>query len=379
MNRSKIALATLVGLLLLAPMLAGLLGVEPRSIENRKLEKWPKLEAPSLLEPVSFEAIGAYLLDHLPLRDKAVAARSWASVHLLHDSPSPDVHLGTEGWLFYDLSFERACSGTDTPPSIVKRLRRASRIIEASGRRAIVMIIPDKNAIYPEYLGGAEPFARCAREKRAELREILTRRPPSGYVDMWDELTDLKADAGEERLYIPTDTHWTTFAAARMVEEIVERVEPGLWNPDELKREREVLHNGDLTRMMGLRDPIPVVEYAIERQGVSSTTLPASDGALPGMRIFRARSEGTARIAPLRVFFLHDSFMYTGIKMLPDYFAESAFSHWQTARHPNELSREIGSADVVVVQIAERGTYNWIHKVLSDDALAVLATASRRW
>ena len=379
MNRSKIALASVVALLLLAPMIAGLLGVEPRSIENRKLGKWPKLEATSLLEPESFEAIGHYLLDHLPLRDKAVAARSWVSVNLLRDSPSSDVHLGTKGWLFYDLSFERACSGADTPASIARRLRRVSRIIETSGRRVIVMIIPDKNAIYPEFLGSAEPFARCAREKRAELREILARRPPSGYVDMWSELADLKTSAGEENLYIPTDTHWTTFAAGRMVEEIVERVEAGLWDPAELKREREVLRNGDLTRMMGLRDPVSVSVYAIERAGVSPETLPGSQAELPGMRIYRARSEGPARIVPVRVFFLHDSFMYSGIEMLPSYFAESAFSHWQTAGHPDGLSREIRSADVVVIQIAERGTYNWIHKVLSDDALTVLAEASRGW
>ena len=112
---------------------------------------------------------------------------------------------------------------------------------------------------------------------------------------------------------------------------------------------------------------------------MSPETLPGSEAELSGMRIYRARSEGPARIVPMRVFFLHDSFMYSGIEMLPSYFAESAFSHWQTAGHPDGLSREIRSADVVVIQIAERGSYNWIHKVLSDDALAVLAAASRRW
>lgn len=363
--------------LLLAPAVAGLFGVRSQAIENRKLARWPELEAHQWLDRDAISQLTRYLLDHLPLRDKIVRARAWTTLHVFGDSPSPDVHLGEEGWLFYDRSFTRACAGLDEPESIAKRLARASEIIEDSGRVVIVMIIPDKHAVYPEFLGASSVHAACAAEKRVRLRKALAARTPRGYADMWVALAKLKAETPSPLLYIPTDTHWSDFGAGRMVEAIVEGTAPGRWQAEAFVHKGQMPFLGDLTRMMGLRERVFIDRYNVSRKNIARTTLPASQGRLPGMRIYRASAEQkgveTSPIDARRVFLLHDSFMYTAISMISPFFEETAFSHWQSSSDAKALAQEIARSEIIVIEVAERGSYNWIHQVFSDASLGQLA------
>lgn len=381
--RIKRIVAAGLACLLLAPTAAWLLGVEAVAIENRKLAKWPRFETTELLEPEVISRLTRYLLDHLRLRDRIVRARAMWTLHVFGDSPSPDVHLGEAGWLFYDHSFSRACSGLDDPTSVAQRIARASRIIAESGRVVIVMIVPDKPAIYPERLGAARVHAKCATRKRGELRAALEAHRPRGYVDLWEALGTARDTPNAPLLYIPTDSHWTDLAAGIMTESILERAAPGLWNDADFVAAGKSLHVGDLTRMMGLRDPVAIARYKVVRKNLEVTRAPDSEGLLPGTRIFHVETrdvdQPSSPIRARRIFLLHDSFMYNAIPMLAPYFRTITFTHWQTASRPGALAREIARSQIVVFEVTERGTYNWIHRVLSDAALSqIKRTLSQR-
>jgi hypothetical protein len=211
---------------------------------------------------------------------------------------------------------------------------------------------------------------------------MLATRTPRGYVDMWQLLENTKARPDAPLLFIPTDTHWTDFATGQMAKAIVEAATPGWWHDEAFEHEGQTQHVGDLTRMMGLATRVAIERYDVKRENIAVKPAAASEGHLPGMRIYRLTTRDPSAeatpIDPRRVLLLHDSFMYTGISMIVPFFRETAFSHWQTSSNPHGLAQEIARSQIVVIEVAERGSYNWIHKVFSDAALRTLAATLAR-
>ena len=368
-SRTRRIVAAILCLLFIVPGLATCFGVKTKSIENRRKASWPEFAVLEVLDGKSLPGVSLYLSDHLALRDKLVHARARIFVELFGDSPNARVHLGRNGWLFYDVSFTRACEGIDSPSRIVQRLRRVAHILDDSGRKVIVTIVPDKHAVYPEMLGDALPWASCAMEQRSLLRAAIAAAPPHGYIDLWDQLETLKKEQPDPLLYIPTDSHWSSRSAAELSQSLVHAIDPGIWNPSALHRKAEKSHFGDLNKMMGRWARTPTSQYRVEREGVNSEAYSETRKGSPSARRYRVKSPVNTRMIEGRTLVIHDSFMYSAIPLLTPYFRDITFIHWQSAEHAPGLAAEFAAAKTVVIEIAERGTYNWPHRVLKDRAL----------
>ncbi len=359
-----------IACLLLLPGTAALVGVEPAAIENRPLASWPGFSWGSLVDTAATSKISTYLTEHLRLRKAVVAARAEFTLEVFDDSPSAMVHLGNKGWLYYDLTFTRACSEGGTPREIVSAVRRVGEIVERSGRRFVFMVAPDKRSIYPEFMGAKlRRLALCADQKRQELQRYLEHAPPPGYVDLFRVMGDLKENSQEkEPIYYPNDTHWTTFSSGKMAQAIVDVLSPGLWKESGLVSTGEKGHLGDLTSVMGVPRRIPSDQFIVLRPGLKIEDSRTKRDPY-GVRSYRTVGDRPRNVVPGRVFFLHDSFTYDAIPMLALYLEESRFLHWENVWDAKTLAGEIRAADIIVVQIAERGSYNWVNRVFTQDVL----------
>lgn len=171
------------------------------------------------------------------LRGSFVRLHNALRVFGLRTSPLPQVVLGRAGWLFYDgdpigdgvsLSDFRgnALYPPGTPDLIAVRTGSHATWLAERGIRYAVVISPNKESIYPEYLPvSAGP--RGARTRLDQVSESLARRR----LPIVDPRTALLGAKQIGPLYYKTDTHWTPLGALVTYRELIERlreVEPGL-------------------------------------------------------------------------------------------------------------------------------------------------------
>ena len=125
--------------------------------ENRVLAARPelKLDRPSLAQfPAKFEA---YFNDQLGFRKRLINWQNILKVAVLGVSPSPNVILGRNQWLYWgdlDIQYYRVLRPF-RPEHLVgwQRLLESRRDwLAGRGIRYLVVIPPNKSTIYPEYM-----------------------------------------------------------------------------------------------------------------------------------------------------------------------------------------------------------------------------------
>ena len=216
---------------LAAPTVASLVRWNPLGDidEKRALAKKPKALPwawRSLRQvPATAQAWDKYFSDNFGLRKLLLGTYRLLTVHVLRTSPNPAVVLGqSDGatrWLYLDPSATADGVGLESiqgkqPYSpaeldvIALQLRQMTAMVRASGAKLVIMVAPDKQSIYPEYLPPS-------------------RRPPPGVLSRLDQFSAMAATLTDvpvvdlralfrqakpnELLYFPRDTHWTYRAA----------------------------------------------------------------------------------------------------------------------------------------------------------------------
>jgi len=253
----------------------------------------------------------AWLRDHFGFRRLLIRGHSVLSYYVLHTAPSPKVVIGKDGWLYYDGVHAR-----DGDPITEYRGIRAqtpyqlegwrwafqdiSDWLQEQGMRFLVVLIPAKEMIYPEYL--PDHLAPVGPSASTQVVTYLGRH---GRFEMLDLTPILRGARRGELLYAKTDTHWNSYGAYVGYRAIIERLRawyPGLqpWPPSDFRVLRARDRAGDLAQMMDLRavmtEETPVVDALRPRRATSKTfgdkDLPGvvaeiDDASLPRAVIFR--------------------------------------------------------------------------------------------
>src|SRR5947209_20006577 len=140
----------------------------------RERARWAMIRfVPWRLAPTWLEARFA---ERLPLRLAVAGWHGRAKAEWLHVSPTPRVLLGRQGWLYYNQSAEPGAVPPDDR-SFPERLDRWAEALSARrawlerrGIKYLVVLVPDKRSIYPEFV------PRFARRRRPPgLDELLVR------------------------------------------------------------------------------------------------------------------------------------------------------------------------------------------------------------
>ncbi len=360
-------------LLIFGPVASFLLGARAKPIENRPLSQRPALSDGWGI----FEAATDYLIDRLTIRPRAVRTDAWIDVHVFGENPSfgqsasPEVIVGSDGWLYLAGELVNACHPGITADEAVERWDRLVRVIKTSGRRVVLAVPPDKSTVYPEAMPPDAPDWECAKAKRDELWEQLGSGKVTALLPLRAALHDTMVRT-RERLYSRKDTHWNSAGAVVMVQLVVEAIAPELWNGEDVEnlgRSREV---GDLTNMMGTPAAESLPSRAVVRPGVEEVHRRdvTMTGASPTVHSAQI-SEGKRALLPGQTLFVHDSFGERTLPSLRQFFEQLITIQWFNAGRP-DMIKAIESSDTVILETVERAMHFRASSWLTDEFLSDL-------
>ena len=104
------------------PLALFAVGLRPEPLDNRPVSVTPELTLDNLLSGDFGTEGDRYLEDALPGRD--VAVRVDAEIDLaLQDSPSPEVAIGWDDWLFLRESLDQECLTDEDVAGLVEQIR----------------------------------------------------------------------------------------------------------------------------------------------------------------------------------------------------------------------------------------------------------------
>lgn len=240
-------------LLLLLSLPAGLyvLGARQAHPARDSIAPMPFVASPAALSRErTYDALEAYALDHLPLRQHALELRARLSVDGFHTSPVVDARVGRDGWLFLRED-TRACNGTKPPVSdFSDALEVTAATLVGSGRRAGVVITGSKLIAEAERRPWVDPDQlRCVAALERDARARLAGSP--ALLDLEPAFAAMHARGGHT--FLKLDTHWNDDARLLFMRAVFDRIRPGFADEARVAFGPMIERVADLPRSMEVR------------------------------------------------------------------------------------------------------------------------------
>ncbi len=271
--------AFLFVLAIYVPLVIGVIEKDKIISKNERRELAPLPKIPKTINdvwnfPKRFEK---YYSDHFGFRDWLVRTYSRVKYNL-NDSPSKDVTIGKNGWMFLG-SVKKGYNGYDAPMGDVRNVnlytqpelkKLAQHFIKLKAWlnerdiEYIFVIAPNKHSIYFEQL--PDYISKINNQSTTDqFVEYMAEHTDLTVVDL---ISDLIKEKKNHQLYYKTDTHWNHFGANIAQYKIMEEIEklfPGQINPERIKLKMSTRNGGDLARLTGIgtqeykeQNPLPV-------------------------------------------------------------------------------------------------------------------------
>lgn len=354
----------------LVPALLGLAGVRASARDNRELRSLPKLSPRTWLDPDTWAQVSGALDDHLPGRDQALDARRVIDQDVFGDSTNPDVLRGRDDWLFLTDSYNLVCYQSMTPAQLVDRAARLRSLGEEAGTPVTVYLVPDKMWVAGDALG-ASPGRRCADERRRALRAANAARSAPPIVDSW---SDFETSDGEP-LFWKGDSHLSPAGERLMVQQLIDAISPGLFDPSEVSGGPVVTGRADLAALLGQSFTETAASWRLERPGTATTFRRwSSDGPPPPAwrplgelnaeellhnPIAEFRTTGDAPVVPGTTLVIHDSQVDKILDRLAPFFEHVVFVEYADfgSDPPPAVTEWVPTADRIIIETVERAGY----------------------
>ena len=207
-RRRDLVLVVAFLLVLVVPAIAFVIGLRPANEENRTLAPAPDLTVAAVVDQAYFGALDRHLADQFPLKNELVWADAAFRYFVLRLSPNPDVVPGADAWLFSRDAMEPECRFTAT--EVLGQLDRVAAALSAADVPVTMVVVPDKQAIYPELR--PDGYAPCTDRERPAMIAGMAERAGST-VELWNALASARASDAGTLYYWPHDTHWTPIGA----------------------------------------------------------------------------------------------------------------------------------------------------------------------
>lgn len=329
-------------------------GEGPAAQENRRLAEFPR--RPRSLREVYHlpPKLSEYFEDHFGLRAELIRWQATAKMDWLRSSGSPQVLLGSDGWLFHAGEGEVEMF-TGAEPFAREKVEAWGRFLRAmsewAGRRGasfVVTFVPEKQTIYPELMPSGLTRAR-GRSRQDELMGHLRGSPGVRFVDLRPALLEAKSAA---QVYHAVDTHWNHvggFAAygalARELGRDFGGVRPAPLSEYEVTAQR---YSGDMAGLLGLGGVIWESRPRLRPKGATRARFDGDYGE-PGTCVSEvAGAEGLPRVLMYR-----DSAAAFFIPFLAEHVARGVYV-WDTSWGFSTELLERERPDVVVLEMVER-------------------------
>ncbi|RJX21233.1 MAG: hypothetical protein C4575_04510 [Desulforudis sp.] len=361
----------LFGALISVPLILALTGPgrEYSRVEKRSLAPFPELRLNGGTIRELTRAIDHYYQDHFGLRELLIHRYQREVSKRFGGSTAGEVVAGEDGWLFFageqvvDDFVGRAPFRPDQLKALATVIRESRARLAEKGIRFLMVVAPNKQSIYPEYL--PEHYRQARGPTRLDQAVALLNRDPATAV--LDLRPVLLRNKGERRLYDKTDTHWNQLGAYcgyREMARVIADYFPGedldahfsvgaLWRQDPA---------GDLVPLSGRTDILWETrpEVLTWQRAKKKELSPALRALLLPEEL---APEFTVRPGKrLRVLVLHDSFMIPMKLFLSETFGEVLYIRKYYDRKTADFyNREVMAGllaeyepDLVLEQIVER-------------------------
>ncbi len=168
------------------------------------------------------------VIENKPLVGNDWLQEIYASVrYALGDRVFDVALLGKNNWLSYtaensldDYQNTRPFSQQDLA-DIQRKLDRLNALLRSKGIKLIVVIPPNKNTIYPEYMAPQVPILG----KQSRLDQLLNYEKTHGEFKIMDLRPALLQARSEHQLYYAHDAHWNPFGAFVAYREIMSELQ----------------------------------------------------------------------------------------------------------------------------------------------------------
>jgi hypothetical protein len=387
-GRQRVALVAAV-IFFLTPLLVLALGARPAHFENRALAG-----PPSLRDGWGFFTdLPAWAADRLPFRDAAVGTSDWISRDLfgetaLFDSmrpssaplvgpvapppsvadlrpPSsyPKVIEGKDGWLYFGYDVEGKCAPTRSSDEVISGLQRLRAAVEASGRRFVLVIPPDKSTAVPGHLPDSFAGQECARAQSRQFWQRVTGE--AGALDLRKPIAALGSTGVP--VYNTLDTHWTDAGSLTMVRSLAEQIRPGVserWRA-EPGQQRET--PADLPRLLGHTGADRVRMYSLAPDGKTDRARPYIADMRTPTRIASRPGQGMVNTP---VALVGDSFTLPASRYLAATFSDlTVIAYGTTSTDVDTVADTMARGDVVVLEVVERNLAGGLPTLFDDTAI----------
>ncbi len=289
MREKKLRILILIFIVLL--VMPTVLGIFARSDvgadEKRQLAQFP---VASETEYANYTAeLTDYYSDHLPLRPFLIKTWSIINYKVFGQAVGEQVIVGDDGWLFYNPVNEgtrdtiRGYMGTDQLSEqeltrIKSGLLNVKSWCDDAGSKMAVLIVPDKERIYSEYMPDCygEP---CEVSRGQQVVDVMSDTDVQ-VIYLKDDFLTAKSSV-DELLYYKHDSHWTGVAAYIGAAKLGECLGDELPAISSLQVKEIPPMENDLAVLAGLGDYLPQdVDYAVGDAKAFSDFLPGEQGEL---------------------------------------------------------------------------------------------------
>jgi hypothetical protein len=328
--------------------------------ENRPLAQRPRLTLDRGGLSGFRAKFEAYYNDQFGFRKRLIHWLALLKVKGLGITASPGVILGDNGWLYLANDFALE-SYRATRPYTPRQLEGYERILECRrdwlaqrGIRYLVVILPHKDTVYPEFM----PKAYNKLNLRSRFDQLWDHMKTHSSVRIVDVREDMQRARTRELLYDLTDTHWNARGAYVGYVRIVEAL--SIWFPrmrvqprSDFRDTATIGPGGDLALMLGLCAELPENRLGLEplaprRARQTNEVFPLLPGMAPSRATFATERDDAE--LPKAVMF-RDSFASNLIPFLSEHFARAVYV-WTYNFDRGVVLRE--RPDVVIQELVER-------------------------
>jgi len=268
--------------------------------------------------------------------------------NILKENPLPNkVVYGKDDWLFLGNHFENTLYNSfgndhfknNQEERLVDYFGKIKHYLDGKGIKFYIVIPPDKNRIYQEYL----PYRLSQNTTKLQhLKSALKQKYNINIIDLYKTLHDSKK---EEQLYMKTDTHWNDYGAFLGFKEVTNKINPFFKQSSSLNRSDYNIHkvainNGDIPKSINLE--------------IQDTTIKFSKKIKSQVQLKKDQSPVLHYINPLldkKLLMYRDSFSSAWIKYFNEIFGESLYIR-KYDFNPSLI--ESYKPDIVIFEIIER-------------------------
>jgi hypothetical protein len=332
-------------------------------VEKREAAPWPRMHTVGdWFRVENYYQISGALNDRIALRRRIIGLKRNLDYYLFRQREFPGVDVGRNGMLFIQDSYVRPW---ESPKQVAGVLKAAKAFLAQQNQRVEfwLLIDPDKDAIYPEYLN---PVSRRRWEKFAWRRDLIrsfcAANSGGRIIGLWPALLSAKRP-GAEPLFFTRNTHLNWVGNMYIVRGLIQKIQPGIWDERDVTLGGVYEIEGDLSLLAGMNLPPDRSRYACVQRAEVTLEKPEVLNEIAGWRTVRYRAHSTQRrLIPGRTLIVHDSDLKGLQKDLSQYFSEVTFRSYYTLLNAEELQSLTAQYERVIFEIRERQAINYFEK-----------------